>query len=119
MEDAPPAAVDENSAEFDSHLQLFPAGASSEHVTSMLQPASKLEEDSRRPRKGNVKSGSQAIEADAKSRNGTAKFLSFSKRLAYEILSVALPRVGDSNVLPHIHIWLVFLAYVVKSEPRN
>jgi rRNA-processing protein FCF1 len=42
--------------------------------------------------------------------------LSFSKRLAYEILGVALQRVGDSNVLPHVHIWLVFLAYVVKSE---
>ncbi|PUU73083.1 hypothetical protein B9Z19DRAFT_1069268 [Tuber borchii] len=117
MEDAPPAAVDENPAEFDSLLPPLPTGASSEHVTSMLQPASKLEEDSRYPRKANVKSGSQAIEADAKSRNGTAESLSFSKRLAYEILSVALQRVGDSNVLPHIHIWLVFLAYVVKSEP--
>ncbi|KAG0639286.1 hypothetical protein HOY80DRAFT_886553 [Tuber brumale] len=42
--------------------------------------------------------------------------VTFSKRLAYEILGVALQRVGDSNVLPHIHIWLVFLAYVVKSE---
>ncbi|KAG0126475.1 hypothetical protein HOY82DRAFT_491739 [Tuber indicum] len=42
--------------------------------------------------------------------------VTFSKRLAYEILGVALQRVGDSNVLPHVHIWLVFLAYVVKSE---
>ncbi|PWW79037.1 hypothetical protein C7212DRAFT_167186 [Tuber magnatum] len=43
--------------------------------------------------------------------------LSFSKRLAYKILSVALQRIGDSNVLPHVHIWLVFLSHVVKSGP--
>ncbi|PUU75592.1 hypothetical protein B9Z19DRAFT_1089973 [Tuber borchii] len=117
IEDAPPAAVDENPAEFDSLLPLLPTRASSEHVTSMLQPASKLEEDSRYPHKANAKLGSQAIEADAKSRNGTAEYLSFSKRLAYEILSVAIQRVGNSNVLPHIHIWLIFLAYLVNSEP--
>ena len=117
MEDALPAAVDKNPAKFDSLLPPLPTGASSEHVTSMLQPASKLEEDSSYPPKANLKSGSQAIKADAKSQNGTAESLRFSKRLAYEILSVALQRVGDSNVSPHIHIWLVFLVYVVKSEP--
>ena len=36
MEDAPPAAVDETPAEFDSLLPPLPTGASSEHVTSML-----------------------------------------------------------------------------------
>jgi len=63
-----------------------------------------------------LNSGSQAIEADAKSRNGTTESLSLSKRLAYEILNVAPQRVGDSNVLPHMHIRLVSLAYVIESE---
>jgi len=44
MEDAPPAAVDEKPAEFDSILPLLPTGASSEHVTSTLPLASQLEE---------------------------------------------------------------------------
>ncbi|KAG0642784.1 hypothetical protein HOY80DRAFT_1020513 [Tuber brumale] len=112
MEDAPPAAVDENIAQFDT----LPTGASSGHVTSVFQPASKFKEDSRYPRKANPKSCLQATETDAKWWIGTAESLNFSKRLAYKILSVALHRVGDSNVLHHFHIWLVFLACVVKSE---
>ncbi|RPB04327.1 hypothetical protein L873DRAFT_1799841, partial [Choiromyces venosus 120613-1] len=72
------------------------AGASFEHVTSILQQASKLEQESRYPHKGD---------------------LSFSKRLASNILSLALHTIGDSNVLLHIHIWLVFLVHVAKFEP--
>ena len=74
-------------------------------VISMLQRASKLEEDS-----------CSLWEKELKSRDSNTNSLSFSKRLAYEILSVALQRVGDSSVLPHIHVWLVFLAHVAKSE---
>ncbi|RPA94074.1 hypothetical protein L873DRAFT_1793213 [Choiromyces venosus 120613-1] len=50
------------------------------------------------------------------SRYPSKEILSFSKRLVYDILSAALQRIGDSNVLPHIHIWLAFLAHVVKLE---
>ncbi|KAG0642781.1 hypothetical protein HOY80DRAFT_1102347 [Tuber brumale] len=82
----------------------------------MFRPASKFKGGSRYPRKANPKSCSQTTETDAMPRNGTAESLSFSKRLAYKILSVALQRVGDLNLLIHVHIWLVFLACVVKSE---
>lgn len=39
-----------------------------------------------------------------------------SKKLAYEILNLALKRIGDVNVLPHVHIWLVFMMHITTSE---
>lgn len=68
------------------------------------------------PRKENPKPRSQATKTDAKSRSCTEESLSFSKGLAYKILSLSLQRIGDSNVLPRVHVQLVFLAYAARLE---
>ncbi|KAG0132207.1 hypothetical protein HOY82DRAFT_591164 [Tuber indicum] len=68
------------------------------------------------PRKKNPKPRSQATKTDAKSRSCTAESLSFSKGLAYKILSLSLQRIGDSNVLPRVYVQLVFLAYATRPE---
>jgi Est1 DNA/RNA binding domain len=40
-----------------------------------------------------------------------AKFLTFAT------LDLALQRIGDPNVLPHVHISLVFMNHIMRSEP--
>jgi hypothetical protein len=74
-----------------------------------------LEGDNRGENK--VHQGLNALAAveDAKSQDGTTSSLDFSKRLAYGILRIALERTEDSNVLPHIHVWFVFPAYITCS----
>lgn len=118
MEDAPTG--EGGITEFDGLLPPLPNEASSEHVTSLLQPVSKLGRDDRYENKTGVQS--TAPEPDQKSRDGfTAQEISlnYSKRLAYDILKIALERIGDANVLPHVHIWLVFLMHIRTSEPAT
>jgi len=43
--------------------------------------------------------------------------LNASKRLAFTILSLTLERVGDNNVMPHCHAWMVFLSHIINSVP--
>jgi len=43
--------------------------------------------------------------------------LNASKRLAFEIFSLTLERVGDNNVMPHCHAWMVFLSHIINSVP--
>src|SRR5204863_820794 len=40
-----------------------------------------------------------------------AKFLTFAT------LDLALQRIGDPNVLPHVHVSLVFMNHIMHSEP--
>lgn len=122
MDDAPSANApgEGGNAEFDGLLPPLPIEASSEHVTSLLQPVSKLENDDRYENKG--KAAGKSTGTDQKSRDGfTAQEISlgYSKRLAYQILTIALQRVGDTNVLPHVHIWLVFMMHIRTSEPAT
>lgn len=125
MEDAPALAASGeggNIAEFDGLLPPLPNEASSEHVTSLLQPVSKLGRDGRYENKAGTSVQSSAPEADQKSRDGfTAQEISlnYSKRLAYDILKIALERIGDTDVLPHVHIWLVFMMHIKTSEPAT
>lgn len=125
MEDAPALAIpgeSANIAEFDSLLPPLPNEASSEHVTSLLQPVSKLGRDDRYGNNPGVSAQCSAPELDQKSRDGfTAQEISlnYSKRLAYDILKIALDRIGDVNVLPHVHIWLVFMMHIKTSEPAT
>lgn len=42
--------------------------------------------------------------------------LNNSKKLACGILNLALQRIGDVNVLPHVHIWLVFMMRITTSK---
>lgn len=125
MEDAPTLSTPGeggNIAEFDSLLPPLPNEASSEHVTSLLQPISKLGRGDRYGDKVGAGAQSSARERDQKSRDGfTAQEISlnYSKRLAYDILKIALERIGDTNVLPHVHIWLVFMKNMKTSEPAT
>ena len=115
-EDAPPASQfgDGNTgADFDALLPPIPTWASSEHVTSLSPPRSKLWGGNFSESKTHM--GSE----DSKSSNDPTLSLEYSKRLAYSILCIALERTGDSNVLPHIHVWLVFLDYVTCSGPAT
>lgn len=122
MEDAPVLGAPGeggNIAEFDSLLPPLPNEASSEHVTSLLQPVSKLGKGDRYENKAGACAQSSTPGTDQKSRDGfTAQEISlnYSKRLAYEILKIALQRIGDANVLPHVHIWLVFMAHIKTCE---
>jgi hypothetical protein len=43
--------------------------------------------------------------------------LSVSKRLGFQVLKLTLERLGDPNVMPHWHAWMVFLAHIIKSPP--
>ncbi|KAA8907426.1 hypothetical protein FN846DRAFT_946959 [Sphaerosporella brunnea] len=43
--------------------------------------------------------------------------LSVSKRLGFQVLKLTLERLGDANVMPHWHAWMVFLAHIVNSSP--
>ena len=116
MEDAPPASQfgdGDTGTDFDALLPPIPTGASSEHVTSLLPPRSKLQGGKFYESKTHMNS------EDSKSWNGPTSSLEYSKRLAYSILGVALERTGDSNVLPHIHVWLVFLTYITCSGPAT
>lgn len=104
---SPNTSGDANTAEFDL-LPPIPNEASSEHVTSLLQPISKLEREYQN-KSGDVMPSSEGFTAQEIS-------LDYSKRLAYEILTIALER-GGGDVLPHIHIWLVFILHIKSSEP--
>jgi len=42
---------------------------------------------------------------------------SFSKRLAFTVLNLALDRLNDANTLPHIHAWMVFVTHLTGSIP--
>lgn len=112
-----------NIAEFDGLLPPLPNSTSSEHVTSLLQPVSKLEKDDRYENKANAGDSLNSLPgADQRSRDGfTAQEISlnYSKRLAYDILKIALDRIGDTNILPHVHIWLVFMVHIKASEPAT
>ena len=43
--------------------------------------------------------------------------LNVSKRLGYSILELSLQRTDDSNVLPHLHAWMIFLWHITGSTP--
>lgn len=120
MEDAPVAAAPGeggNIAEFDSLLPPLPNEASSEHVTSLLQPISKLEKDDRYENKAKTPSSASGGCRDGSTAQEIS--LNYSKRLAYDILKIALERIGDANVLPHVHIWLVFMMHIRTSDPAT
>jgi hypothetical protein len=43
--------------------------------------------------------------------------LNASKRLAFTIFSLTLDRIGDNNVMPYCHAWMIFLSYIINSIP--
>jgi hypothetical protein len=41
--------------------------------------------------------------------------LNASKYSAFTIFSLTLERIGDNNVMPHCHAWMVFLSHIINS----
>lgn len=105
MEDAPPLAEPRDTAEAGNTLPPLPYNASVKYVIVKLPP-------------GHTRTSTPEtvypLPPDGLS--AQEKYLNYSKRLAYGTLGLSLKRVGDIHVLPHMHIWLLFMKHITTIE---
>ncbi|KZF22918.1 hypothetical protein L228DRAFT_139580 [Xylona heveae TC161] len=50
------------------------------------------------------------------SRDTSFASFKYAKELAFSVLKIALERIGDGNVLPHVHVSLVFLYHLSSQD---
>ena len=106
MEEAPPTDVD---AEAAIATLLPPYGTNAEHV----DPVNATDEKETDPESAGLAQSIQEIS------------LNVSKRLAFEVLRLALDqtneanpsldRIHEANTLPHTHAWMVFIEHLTNS----
>ncbi|KAI9779925.1 MAG: hypothetical protein M1839_007081 [Geoglossum umbratile] len=63
-------------------------------------------------------SGELGAENSSDASKSVAAF-SNAKFLTFATLDLALQRIGDPNVLPHVHVSLVFMNHIMHSEPAT
>lgn len=61
-------------------------------------------------------SGASGTDQSAHGLAARVRSFNNSRRLSYDVLNLALKKIGDDNVLPHVHIWLVFMMHITTSE---
>jgi len=112
MEDSPALNIGEATGnEYDSLLPPIPREASSEHATPLLAITS-----GKTPYNETKVPVAAAIKQEAGD-EGSSVPLEYAIKMSFSILGLALERVNDNHVLPHVHTWMVFLHHITKSTP--
>jgi hypothetical protein len=107
-----------NHVSVDEFLPDAPASPlleSSENTDSLLPDGGGPGEEDNKEQK------QREIEVDAESEAVAGSIqdisLNVSKRLGFSVLSLTLERINDPNVMPHWHVWMVFLHHIINSTP--